>query len=383
MIVAGEASGDELGAELARDLRKLDPNVALFGAAGPGMRIEGVEPVFESDNWSVVGLAAVAKAVPKFLRIKSELRQIANMRKPAAVILIDFPELNLKLARDLKADGHRVIYYVSPQVWAWREYRVRSIRDNVDLLLSILPFEKEWYKARGVVHIEYVGNPVARRVRPRHSRRDFCGKHSLDPLKKIIALLPGSRRREVSRHLKVMLESSVELSHENPSINFVVAAANDAASRMCEAMISDFRSRVDGLNIFVVNGETIDVLNSADAAAVASGTATLEAGVLGTPMVVVYKVPRIDAALFRPFINVPHFALINLVAGKRVVAELIQEDLTPSNLGNELDRLLDDDVNRNLRQELKEVTSELRSCEGRGAAEAIVRFLEEARSATV
>ena len=164
-MIAGEASGDRLGAQLVREILARRDGTTFFGTPGQEMRAAGVESIFDSDSWSIVGIVAVAKAVPRFLKIRSALRREAKKRKPSVVVLIDFPEFNLKLARLLKKDGHMVIYYVSPQVWAWREYRFKTIRDSVDILLSILPFEAEWYTRKGVHHVEYVGSPVVGRTR--------------------------------------------------------------------------------------------------------------------------------------------------------------------------------------------------------------------------
>ena len=378
MIVVGEASGDELGAELVRDLRHVAPEIHIFGASGPKMRTEGVETILESDSWSVVGVAAVAGAIPKFLRIKNRLRKIAFARKPEAVLLIDFPEFNLKLAKKLKADGHRVIYYVSPQVWAWRQYRYKTIRDSVDLLLSILPFEKSWYTNKQVEHVEFVGNPVALRTRNLISRSEFCEKYGLSASNEIIAILPGSRRKEIERHLETMLDAATDVKKSRPNSQFVIAASNDDNRKPCQSKVEDFESgRSEKLKPFVVSDDTLNLLNAADVAAVSSGTATLEAGVIGTPMVVVYRVPQFDAAIFRPFIDVPHFALINLISQKRLVTELVQNDFTSQNLSNELIRLLDPLTNQEMRKELLAVTKEFRNARTKTAAEAIVDFLDQ------
>jgi lipid-A-disaccharide synthase len=373
MIVSGEASGDALGAELVTEIRRRRPAAAFFGAAGPLSRAAGVEAVFESDDWSVVGVGAVVKAIPRFLSIKNDIRRLATQRRPEAVILIDFPEFNLKLAKALKSDGHRVIYYVSPQIWAWRKYRIRTIRECVDLLLAILPFEVDWYAQRGVNHVRFVGNPVAARTAARIDRAEFCKIHGLDPGKPLVALLPGSRQKEIERHLSIMLSTADTVNESNPDVRFVVSAADrKAREQIREIMISRTNSQMRP-----IANDTMDLLGAADAAAIASGTATLEAGVLGTPMVVIYRVPKLDYLLFKPIVDVPHFALINLAAGERVVNEILQNDLTPGNLAAELNRLLDPDVNNVMRRSLKNAVQTL----GAGspsarAAEAVLEFLD-------
>ena len=376
MIVVGEASGDQLGTALAHGLNELAPEVHLFGAAGPKMRAAGVEATFNSDEWSVVGVAAVGKSVPKFLKIKRDLRQLAATRKPAAVVLVDFPEFNLKLAKELKSDGHRVIYYVSPQVWAWRQYRYKTIRDHVDLLLSILPFEKDWYRNKGVDHVEYVGNPIAERIRPTVDRIAFCESYGLEPNATIVALLPGSRKKEIDRHLQTLLAAAALMGRSNRDAQFVIAASDETNSAISHSIVREFNASADEkLSPIIVSGETVNVLNAAEVAAVSSGTATLEAGIIGTPMAVFYRIPRFDAMLFRPFVDVEHFALINLIAGKRIVSELMQGDFTAENVAAELVRILDPDTNAIVRSQLSEATRELREGDHPSAAEAIVKFL--------
>jgi lipid-A-disaccharide synthase len=372
MIVSGEASGDTLGAELVTEILRRCPNTTFFGAAGPKLRAAGVEAVFDSDDWSVVGVGAVIKAAPRFLQIKRELRKIANERRPDAIILIDFPEFNLRLAGRLKSDGHRVIYYVSPQLWAWRKYRIKTIRKCVDLLLAILPFEVGWYASRGINHVKYVGNPVVARTAASLSREQFCKAHGLDSKKPLIALLPGSRQKEIERHLSVILSAARLLKASVLDAQFVLSAANRKAKGRIEESMRTLRAPFD---VKVVE-DTLNLLGAADAAAVASGTATLEAGIIGTPMVVIYKLPKLDYLLFKRFVDVPHFALINLVAGKRIVKELMQNDLTAKNLAHELKRLLVPEVNETMRRELKDAAAKLGESSPSGrAAEAVIEFL--------
>ena len=370
MIVAGEASGDRLGADLVKAIVSKTPGASFFGAAGPAMRSAGVESVYDSNEWSVVGVGAVMRSIPRFLKIMSELRDVAKKRKPAAVILIDFPEFNLNLAKKLKKEGHRVIYYVSPQVWAWRKYRVRTMQKSVDLILSILPFEKEWYAGNGVEHVKFVGNPVAERTKPTKSKESFLNEYGLDPKMELVALLPGSRRKEIERHLPVMLKAADLLTQFNGSVQFAVAAANSIARELIEKQIGKSSS------VSVIDGDTVNLLSASDAAAISSGTATLEAGILGTPMVVVYRLPKLDYLLFRPFVKVPHVALINLIAGRRIVEEFIQHELTSENLVAELERLLKPSVNNALRTELRSVAKDLVSLSPPGrAADAVITFL--------
>ncbi len=358
MIVAGEASGDSHAADLVRRIRAIEPNTLFFGLAGPRMREVGVEPVVEADALSIVGIGAVARSIPKFLVVFNRLNNEARQQKPDAVILVDFPEFNLKLARSLKKQGLRVIYYISPQIWAWRKYRIRTIRHYVDLLVSIVPFEKEWYGSQGVHHVVQVMNPLIEKVLSSTPGSEFRVKHGLRPEDPIVALLPGSRRKEVSRNLPEMLAAAFLLERSDPGIQFVAALAPSISIDEVESVVRIAVSKPSRLTY--VQNETYDLLNASAVAAVTSGTATLEAGILGVPMAVVYKVPIIDYKVLKPLIDVPHIGLVNLVAGERVAKELIQDEFTGKTLSEELMRLLDPNVNSAVREKLRGVSDKLR-----------------------
>src|SRR5258706_14020699 len=237
MIVAGEASGDAHAAALVDALRVAEPDVqlAFFGATGPLLRAAGVESIVRSDDLAILGLLEIGGALPKFWRAYNLLKQAAIKNKPDAVILVDWPDFNLKLARALHRRGLRIIYYISPQLWAWRSYRARSIERNVDLLLSILPFEQEWYAERGIDQVEFVGHPLAGKVYPRHDRTEFCREWKLDPKLPIVSLLPGSRSQEVARILPPMLEAAALISVRRPDVQFVVVVAPSRTSEEVEA----------------------------------------------------------------------------------------------------------------------------------------------------
>lgn len=373
MIVAGEASGDNHAARLVERLRERDPELRFFGAAGQKMRNAGVEAIVESDGLSIVGLAEIAAALPMFWRAFKQLKASAVERNPAVAILVDFPEFNLKLAKSLKKAGIPVIYYISPQLWAWRKYRIKTIRESVDLLLTILPFEKQWYGERGVEHVEYVGNPLANEVFPSTSRDEFRVANGIGPRQRLIALLPGSRSKEISRILPIMIESAKKMLASDSDLRFMIAAANDR----CAKIIGDVLGDIDPRSEFcVVTSQTYDLLNAADAAAVTSGTATLETGMIGTPLVIVYRSTALNYVLLRPLIDVEHYGLINLIAGERVAKELIQYDLNSDELSSELFRLLEPTTNEKFRKKLANVTETLGSGGTSGrAADAVIRFM--------
>lgn len=380
LIVSGEASGDTHAAKLVRALRDSAPetNFEFFGATSHKLREENVETIVNSDNFSIVGLPEIGKALPMFWEAFQKLKKSAIDRKADAVILVDFPDFNLKLAKSLKKQGLKVIYYISPQLWAWRKYRVRTIRKYVDLLLTILPFEKNWYARQGIHHVEYVGNPTVREVHSRRTKEEFCARYQLDVTKPIISLLAGSRHKEISRILPVLLETAAEMSKKNNEIQFIIALARTRNLEEIEAAKQLLKLKGKKLpeNLLTVHGETHEALNASDAAAVTSGTATLETAIIGTPLAIVYKTSPLNYKLLRPLISVAHFGLINLIAEERLVAELIQDDFTPQTLADEMFRLLDPEINRTMRGKLKQVTDTL----GHGgaslrAAEAILKIL--------
>ena len=380
MIVAGEASGDKHAAKLVSAMREICPMESLefFGAAGPKMRDAGVTAIVESDNLSIVGIIEIAKALPIFLSALRKLIRSAREREPIVVILVDFPDFNLKLARLLKKAGHKVVYYISPQLWAWRQYRVSVIRNFVDLLIVILPFEKEWYRKEGVTHVTYVGNPLAREVLSGKTKEEFCTAYDLDPANRIVALLPGSRHKEIARILPAMLEAAVMVETAVPDVIFLIAVSSVRNRRDVESVLANTKSQnLVPRTIRVVEGETYEAIAAADAAAVTSGTATLETGILGTPMVIVYKTSSLNYTLLEPLISVEHYGLINLIAGERLAKELIQSEFTAAAMSAEILKLLESKENIRFRRKLAEVTADLgKGGASRRAAEAIVQMIK-------
>ena len=391
MIVAGEASGDAHAASLVRALREAAPEVSFefFGATGRRMREAGVESIVATDDLSITGLVEIGSALKLFWRAYQTLKRVGRERRPDAVILVDWPDFNLRLARFFHRRGTRVVYYISPQLWAWRAYRAGSIRRDVDLLLAILPFEPEWYAARGISHVEFTGHPLTGEVRARYGREEFCRRHRLDAARPVVALLPGSRHKELLRILPHMLEAARVIYRARPDAQFVVALAPNRPHTEAEAIInsvSGARADNDGGgaafagSLRIVRDETREALAASDAAAVASGTATLEAALLETPLVVVYKESFLNWHTLGRLISTEHFGLVNLVAGERLAPELMQNDFTGTALAAELLKLLDRDRNAATRERLRRATEAL----GAGgasarAAQAILRALGQWR----
>lgn len=358
MIVVGEASGDAHAAKLVTALHELAPeiNFEFFGTTGHHLREAGAETILKADDLSIVGLPEIARALPMFWKAFQKLKKEAIKRKPDAVILVDFPEFNLKLAKSLKKKGLKVIYYISPQLWAWRKYRVKTIKNSVDLLLTILPFEKDWYARRGINHVEFVGNPLAREVYADLSKAEFCAKYNLDAAKPIVALLAGSRHKEIVRILPILLETAALMAKKSRDLQFVVPLAQNR--KLAEVEGARQKSQTS-IKITVVQNETFNALNASDVAAVTSGTATLETAIIGTPSAIVYKSSPFNYKLLRPLITVEHFGLVNLIARERLVKEFIQDDFTPEILATELFRLLEPSENQKMRERLAELTETL------------------------
>jgi lipid-A-disaccharide synthase len=381
MVVAGEESGDAHAAALVRALGERAPSTRFefFGATGARMREAGVESVVRDEDLAITGLLEIARALPRFAAAYRALRRAAFERRPDAVVLVDWPDFNLALARALRRRGLKVIYYISPQLWAWRAHRVRQVRRDVDLLLAILPFEADWYAARGVAHVEFVGHPLAGSVRPLYGREEFCARHDLDPARPVVALLPGSRRKEFERLLPLMLDAAARISWARPEVQFVVALASRRTVAEVERVVAP-RCVGSGMpeTLRVVREETREALAASDAAAVCSGTATLEAALLATPLVVVYKESALNWHTLGRLISVEHYGLVNLIAGGRVAPELMQGELTRESLERELLALLDPERNAAARSSLRAATARL----GEGgasvrAADAVLRAVRK------
>jgi lipid-A-disaccharide synthase len=379
MVVAGEESGDAHAASLVRSLRERAPHTGFefFGSTGKAMREAGVESVVREDDLAITGLVEIARALPRFLSAYRSLKRAAITRRPNAVVLVDWPDFNLALARSLHRRGLRVIYYISPQLWAWRSHRVRQVRRDVDLMLTILPFEREWYASRGVSHVEFVGHPFAGAVAPQLTREEFRVRHNLDNTSPVVALLPGSRRKEFERILPVMLDAAAVVSDKLPSAQFIVALSSRRTNDEAERFIAlhPARERL-APRVRVVREEAREALAASDASAVCSGTATLEAAVLSTPLVVVYKESALNWHTLGRLINVEHYGLVNLVAGQRVAPELMQDDFNGASLACEILSLLDPERNARVRGQLRDATARL----GEGgasvrAADAVLRAL--------
>lgn len=355
LISAGEVSGDMYAARLATALQQRLPNLALFGMGGPQMRSAGVDVVTDYSEVSVVGITEILSHLPSLLRAMRRLVSEAKRRKPPFAILTDFPGFHLRLARKLRPHGIKNIYYICPQFWAWRPWRVRIVRRRFVQALCIFPFEEAFFGNAGVP-TKFIGHPLVGKVHPTQSRDDFFRQHNLDPQLPLVAILPGSRHAELAQHLPVLREACAYLQHvrHERTLQFVVAAVS---SRNLPEIRTGWAPQ---LTVRFVENQTYDALAAADAAIISSGTATVEAALLDVPMVVVYRVSPLTALLAKPLVRTSYFSMVNLIAGRRVVPELIQNDLTVENIVRETLRLLEDDsARRSLRSGLAEVRRRL------------------------
>ncbi|MGH9375035.1 MAG: lipid-A-disaccharide synthase, partial [Terriglobia bacterium] len=324
MIVAGERSGDVYGGRLAAALRARRPDLALFGCGGEAMREGGVETVADASQFAMVGISEVLSGLPGAYRAFQSLARAAARRRPRLTILIDSPSLNMRLARRLKGLGIPVVYFVSPQIWAWKKWRLRQLPALVDRMLCIFDFEEEIYRKAGVP-ADYIGHPLVDTVAPRLSRDEFFAQYGLDPELPTVALLPGSREIEIDYILPPLLGAIRKLS-ERRGVQFLLAAAPTLNAVRLRARLQ--KQLQPKHRVQVATDAAYDALAHSTVAVVASGTATVEAALLGRPMVVVYRVSPFTAFFARRMVDVPFFSMVNLLAGKKVVDELIQDDLT-------------------------------------------------------
>ena len=351
LLSAGEASGDMYAARLATALKQR-VDVAIFGMGGPQMRAAGVDIVTDYSEVSVVGITEILSHLPSLLRAMRRLVSEAERRKPAFAILTDFPGFHLRLARKLKGRGVQNIYYICPQFWAWRPWRVRVVRRRFAQAFCIFPFEEDFYGKAGVP-VKFIGHPLVGAVHASLDRQAFCREQALDPQKKIVTILPGSRSAELRQHLPIIREACQRIHRESP-VQFVIAAAPQANLALLR------EAWAPQLPLKIVVGQTYNSLAAADAAIVSSGTATIEAALLDVPMVVVYRVTPLTAFLAKPLVRTSFFSMVNVIAGKRAVPELIQNDFTTDRVAAEILRLLNDEAAREgLRHDLAQVRQRL------------------------
>jgi len=356
LVVAGEASGDLHGARLITELRRHVPDLAPFGLGGDEMRAAGLEAVAHSSEISVVGITEVLKILPRAREVFADLLREVDRRRPALAVLVDFPDFNLRLAKELKARGLEVLYYISPQVWAWRRGRVKTIARLVDRMLVLFPFEVDFYREHDV-DVVHVGHPLVDEVPVLPRAWDRDGASFGGPYR--VALLPGSRKSEVESLLPTLLEAARRLAGELPVEVRIIRAPTIPPELVDEAV------ELAGLPVEIVAEDRFAAIADSHLALCASGTATLEVGLLGTPMIMVYRLASWTYLLAKLLVHLPNVSLVNLVLGRRVVPELIQGDANPRRIAAEAARLLTDAGERG---RMREALAEVRGRLGEGGA---------------
>jgi lipid-A-disaccharide synthase len=351
MIVAGEASGDLHGGNLVQAMHRIDPDLSFYGMGGKNMQKAGVELLADAADMAVVGLTEVVTKLGTILRVMHRLKASLKRERPDLVVLIDYPDFNLPLASAASRNGTKVLYYISPQVWAWRRGRIETIRKTVDRMAVILPFEEAFYREAGV-DVTFVGHPLLDEVRGKYARPEALKRFSLKDEAITVGILPGSRPSEVARLLPEMLKACRILADKLSPLQFVLPLAGTLNPDFVRDILRQFPVKVN-----VIPDEIYDVIGVADVAIVASGTATLETALMETPMVVIYKVSASSYAIGRRFIRVEHIALANIIAGRTIVPELIQDEANPERIAAEVRDLI---VQKGKAKEMKASLAQIR-----------------------
>ncbi len=372
VFVAGETSGDIHAAHLIAELKKADPSLTFSGLGGPRMLEEGAELLCDMTEQAVVGFVEVIRHYPRIRKIFHQLLEYVDSVRPAAVVLVDYPGFNLRLAKELKRRGIKVIYYISPQVWAWKEGRVKQIKRDVDLMLVLFPFERDFYARHGV-NARCVGHPLVDQVQAGRTKREVLDSLGLAEDRLTVGILPGSRDKEVRTMLPAMLEAARILNASFFNIQFVLFKAPGIAFPLPDSAI---KTRLRSAAI--VAGDIHNALNACDVCMVTSGTATLETALLKKPMAVVYKTSLLTYLLARLFVKIPDIALVNVVAGKRIVPECLQKEATGEHIAMELRAILTDETRiASIKTGLERVRELLgEPGASRRAARAILEFLK-------
>jgi lipid-A-disaccharide synthase len=364
-LSAGEASGEHYGTLLIPAIRRLIPDAQFFGLGGQRMEDLGFRRIVRAEDVAVMGITEVIRHMPRIYGEYRKLKASIAAERPGAAILIDFPDVNLSLAKHLHRAGVPVIYFVSPQLWAWKKYRIREVQRYVDRMLVIFPFEERFYRER---HVEatFVGHPLAELPLPTVSRETFARESGLDPSKGWIGLLPGSRAKEIRLNLPEMLRAAQLLSQNDQRYEFLLPLA----STLTEAHRAEVRTMLPKEIKIKVTNDARATLHHARASIVASGTATVEAAIIGNPFLVVYRVSPITYAVAKRVVDVPHVAMVNLIAERRAVPELIQGDFTAENVVSHLQPLLEDESARAAMQSSLKAISDMLKAEGTDDPEA-------------
>jgi lipid-A-disaccharide synthase len=375
MVSCGEASGDLYAAALTTELRSIDPGLHVCGLGGPRLRASGADLVGDYEGMAVTGLTEAVPVLRRAWQLRRALCDAARARRPDVFVAIDAPDFHFSLLRPMHEMGVPIVYYVSPQLWAWRAWRMKTIRRYVDRMLVIFPFETAIYQEAGVP-VEFVGHPLVELARTARPRAEVLAAVGFDPTRPVLALLPGSRPNELRRLLPGLVAAACEIPARVPGLQILVARAPG----LDESLFAPLGAlRASGMPVAILEKAADDVLSASDVVVTASGTATIQAALHGRPMVVVYRLSPTSYAAGRLFVRVKTYGMVNLVAGRRIVPELIQDAFTPARVAEETISLLTDlDRAEAMRRDLADVRVKLGGPgASRRAAEAIVRVMKE------
>lgn len=358
-MIAGEASGDLHGSHLVKEMLSLDPTLQFYGVGGKKMKNEGVELIADSKEMAVVGITEVLLKLKRIYQIYRKLKNSLTSNSPSLVILIDYPDFNLRFAREAKKKNIPIVYYISPQVWAWRKGRIKKIGRLIKKMIVIFPFEKKIYE-EAQIDVDFVGHPLLDAIRSQFSREEAFQQFSLSSGVTTIGLLPGSRMNEVKRHLPPMIEAIPLISKQINPVQFIIPVAPGLDLGEVQNLVGSKRE-----NIRVVENNIYDVMRISDVVIVASGTATIEAAIMGAPMIVVYRVSPLTYLLGKMLIKVKNIGMVNIIAGKTVVPELIQKDVTPEKITSAVVQILE---NPSKQEEIKKELNSLKEKIGKSGA---------------
>lgn len=334
LFSAGESSGDQHAAHMFQDMQKLCPEIRGMGMGGAKMRQAGIDIRFDSSGIGVIGLVEVLKHYAEIRQALQLMKAIVANEKPDLLVCVDYKEFNLKLAQFAKKQGVKVLFYVSPQVWAWRPGRVKTYGKAIDMMAVIFPFETAYYEAENVP-VRYVGHPSVDKVHPLRGKQEDFALFGLEPGRPVVGLLPGSRANEIKRMLPAMLEAAGELARSHPDVQFVLPQADSVSDEILQSHLQGFDVAIN-----VVKHQAYDVIQCCDAIMTTSGTASLEIALLQVPMVIAYRLSPLTYWLGKQLVKIPFIGLPNIIAGKAIVKELIQDAVTAENLAAEIERLL-------------------------------------------
>lgn len=354
MISVGEASGDLHGASVANALKTQCPDIQLFGMGGDKMRAAGVDIVYDIADLGVIGIVEVVKNLPRLFRLRDMLADLMEQEKPDALVIIDYPGFNVRLAKIAKAKGIPVISYISPSAWAWGKGRAKEVAETVERVASIFPFEADVYREAGA-NVTFVGHPLLDIVKPSMSKEEAYRFFGADPGAPVVMLMPGSRQQEIEKLLPDMLAAGERIDKKLPSCQFFLPVASTIPRAEIQNMISRYR-----LKVTLTTENTYDLMNISDVAIAASGTATLETSLMKTPTVIIYRIATLTYLIGKIVVKIPNIGLPNIIAGRKIVPELIQGDANPANIAGEALRILQDEAARlQVLADLEEVREKL------------------------